>query len=84
MQQYIFAIFDEKLGEFNTPVVFPSRGVAQRSLQDEVNRVDPQNAVNRYPSDFSLFCIGSFNTYDGVITSNVMPELVVRASDLVV
>lgn len=82
MKILLFCVRDVKLGEFNSPMVFPSRGIAQRSFQDEVNRDAPDNAVYRYPSDFSLYYVGEFDSTSGVLIPVEVPELVAQAADL--
>jgi hypothetical protein len=77
----LFSVFDSKLGEYNSPMVFPSRGVAFRSFLDEAGRVDPSNAVNKHPEDFSLYHVGTFDSVSGTFVSLPTPDLVVRASD---
>lgn len=80
----IVAVRDVKMSQFNNPMAVPSLGVAQRSFQDEVNRVDPNNTVNKYPADFALYHIGFYDTDKGILEPFPVPDLVVQASDLVI
>lgn len=84
MITHLFCVYDSKLGQFNNPLSFPSRGVAIRSFTDEVNRVDPNNNMSKYSDDFSFYYLGTFETEDGTFAPQYPPELVVRASDVVV
>jgi hypothetical protein len=79
----ICAIYDEKLGEFMSIHGVQSTGVATRTFQEEVNRVDERNSLNKYPVDFSLYHIGDFDSVDGVISPQIPPKLLVKASDLI-
>lgn len=81
MKVNLFCVFDAKLGEFNTPMAFQSRGVAIRSFMDECKRVDANNALHNHPDDFSLHYVGTFDSELGVFESPG-PELVFRASDV--
>lgn len=77
----LFALFDDKLGQFNNPFVQPSRGAAQRAFQDEVNKADDRNFLNKYPEDYSLYQLGDFDEFTGEFVV-AKPDLVCRASDV--
>lgn len=58
----IFSIYDIKSKTFGQPFFSQTEGTARRSFQDLAN--DPQSQVNKYPDDFTLFLIGSFDDDD--------------------
>ena len=82
MRIRVYALLDEKLGQFNSPICFPSDGVAQRTMQDEVNRAEAGNAMNRYPEDFAMYRVAEFDPDSGEMFPEAVPQLVRRASAL--
>lgn len=82
MKLWLFAIRDAKTDQFGNPMVLQSRGQAVRSVQDEIQRKDPQNILASHPEDFELFELGSYNTDTGMFDTHV-PKSVIVCSDLV-
>lgn len=80
----LFCVLDSKLNLFNTPMAFQSQGLAHRAFQDEVNRDDKDNPMNKYPEDFSMYYVGEFDSAIGcfVPTSKGIPELVANGRDV--
>lgn len=64
----IFSVFDVKSDLYGVPFFMPSRGQAIRAFSDLA--VDPQAVVSRYPDDFQLRVIGSFNDATGEVVSD--------------
>lgn len=62
-----FAVYDVKADLYMTPFFMPSIGQAIRAFTDLVN--DPQSHVHRYPDEFRLEAIGSFNDNTGILVS---------------
>lgn len=84
MRTPLFSVLDDKLGKFNSPMAFPSQGLAHRTFTDEVNREAADNPMHRYPGDFSLWKVGEFDPDTGcfVSTDTGIPVLVCRASEV--
>lgn len=61
----IFSVYDIKSKSFGQPFYSLTRGTAIRSFTDLVN--DPQTSINKYPDDFTLFEIGTFDDNSGEI-----------------
>lgn len=80
----VFAVLDKKAMSYNRPFYLPSVGLAQRSFQDEVNRVAEDNVMNRYPDDFSLYQLGTWDDESGRFEQFDVPMLVAHAHDVVV
>ena len=80
----LYSVRDVKANVFNNPFAQQSDGAAIRGFQQEVNRVDPNNMINLYPSDFSLYRTGEFDSDSGTIQSLPQPALVVEAVSLVI
>ena len=55
----VFSIYDEKALTYGLPFFCPTEGIAKRMFNSLVN--DPASNVNKYPGDFKLYLIGSFN-----------------------
>jgi hypothetical protein len=82
MKIQLYSVFDDKLGEFNTPMAFQSRGVAIRSFSDEVKRDEPGNMLFRHPGDYSLYYVGELDTGSASFRDSAAPaELIIRGSD---
>lgn len=62
----IFAIRDNKAEAFNTPFFTPTKGLAIRSFQEAVN--DKNTPFSKYPDDFTMFELGSFDDNTGELT----------------
>lgn len=77
----VLSIFDKALGAYSRPMFVPSRGVAVRSFQDELN--DPKSEFSRHPTDYELYHVGEYNDEIGRFFQPENLELVCRGSDLV-
>lgn len=65
MKLVVCSVFDNKLGAYARPMFTPSRGVAIRSFQDELQRQADDNIMAKHPDDFSLHCLGTFDDENG-------------------
>lgn len=59
----IYSIYDKKSITFAPPFFVPTLTHALRSFDQLVN--DSQSMVNRYPDDFALYDMGSFDDSNG-------------------
>ena len=57
---YAFALLDTKAQYFGTPFFCQSKGEAIRVCMDAMQ--DMRSTIARYPADFTLFLIGSYDT----------------------
>lgn len=64
MTYKMFCIFDFVLGAFEPPFCAISEASARRTFDNLLN--DPDSPYSRNKDDFSLWCVGSFNTEHGV------------------
>ncbi|WNK12425.1 MAG: nonstructural protein [Microvirus sp.] len=65
--KYIVCVVRDTAAEvYGQPMFLASRGQAIRSFTDEVNRVEPNNTLNKHPADFILFTLGGFDDGTGV------------------
>jgi len=80
MNQDIFTIRDSKADSYGIPFYSPTPGTAERQLKDLTN--DPQSMVCKYPEDYDLYKIGSYNQLTGNITKLDTPQHVCKAISL--
>lgn len=81
MRYKIFAIRDRAADVFGQPMFFPSTGLAVRGFSDEVNRVAPDNNLNKHPEDFDLFQLGEYDDETGTMSAT-RPEQVAVGKDV--
>lgn len=60
---HIFSVYDSKAEAFITPFFAPTAGVASRQWSQACNDQDTQFC--KFPSDYTLFELGSFDPMDG-------------------
>lgn len=80
MIQKIYCLRDVKVG-FLSPALHEQDILAVRSLEN-VLRSPSASLLDTHPDDFSLYCVGSFDTISGVISPLAVPELVVEVKSL--
>lgn len=78
MKQYLYAIRDAK-NTFLAPLCDSNDSSAVRNF--DIACKAPDSMIRRYPADFSLWCIGSYDTETG----DIVPEhrMVIDATSLV-
>lgn len=65
MQTILCSLYDSKAQRWFTPLNFRNRADALRQLETMVN--EGQNEVSRWPADFTLFQIGTYEDLTGEI-----------------
>jgi len=73
MRMNLYSVLDVQVKAFCPPFVAPNDGVAKRDFAYAAN--DPTTNVGKYPSDFKLFCIGSFDDEIGEVRNDVHRSL---------
>lgn len=76
----VYSICDKQSAAFSPPFVAGTHGEAMRSFQELVR--DKQSLVGKYPEDYVLYCIGSFNMSKGMVTGHVI-EHVAKGIDFI-
>lgn len=76
-----FAIYDTKGHMYGTPFFMPQAGMAIRAFMDLVN--DRQSSVNKHPSDYILYEIGTFDDNTAEFGSKIPPTQLGNAADFV-
>lgn len=77
----IYSIYDSAADVFNDPFNQLTNEVALRTFRSLI--YDGQSTISNTPDDFSLFCIGDFNSETGVITARFKPELIAEAMAII-
>ena len=70
MIQKIYAIYDEKAEAYNAPFPLATDGLAQRSF--EMACTNPATDLYKYPGDFKLYCIATWDDSKGSF-ENIVP-----------
>lgn len=77
----IFAVYDQKAQAFTTPFFDRTQETAQRAFAALVN--NPESDFGRWPEDYTLFHLGSYDNETGVIRGLEPPRGIAAASTLV-
>lgn len=77
----VFSIYDTKGCMYGAPFFSVNAGTATRSFVELVN--DSRSNVNKFPKDYILFELGSFDDRSGEIVSLDKPVNLGLASDFI-
>lgn len=66
MQKFFYAVYDEKSTLYSNPFTAINASVALRSFAAAA--ADPHSEISKFPTDFTLYEIASFQDETGVIT----------------
>lgn len=81
MKLKIYSIFDELAKAFQTPFFMQNDNMAKRAFFDLVN--DPQSQVNKHPSDYKLYNIGTMDDATALIEGTEIPNIIAHATDAI-
>lgn len=73
MKLQIYSIYDKKAQLYARPFFLQNDLVAVRAL---ISNATDETHMKKFPDDYVLFKLGSFNESDGTIDSLIHPELV--------
>lgn len=76
MISVMFSIYDQKAKMFNRPYFQMNRDIAIRNATALVR--DPNMDMSKFPQDFILYELGSFDDNSGKFDLHVVPEVVVE------
>lgn len=74
MIKSIYSIYDTKICAYMPPFFAITDGEAVRYVRGAVE--DPNTMLNKYPEDYTLFCLGSFDDESGEVVSLATPRSV--------
>lgn len=77
----VFAVRDAKADAFGGLTVVSTKGLALRGFADAV--ADERSEFSKYPDDYMLYELGTYDPNSGELTSHRVPELVVSARSIV-
>ncbi|AXH75153.1 MAG: nonstructural protein [Microviridae sp.] len=80
MLMQVFSILDVKTGAFGSPFFAFNVSVAQRNVAAAVR--DGESMLSKFPGDFQLFQIGSFDDGSGLLEPMVPPLAVCNVASL--
>lgn len=72
MNMKMYAIFDDKIGEFLTPFFAPSDKHATKIVRDSFSS---ESQLVLYPGDYTLQRLGDFDTEKGLLSQDSMSEV---------
>lgn len=81
MNLKVYSIFDEKALAYARPFYFSHHGEATRAFQTVVK--DKGSDIGKYPSDYKLYCLGSFDNVSGKFEAQKEPLFICNALDFV-
>lgn len=74
MKLYLYSVKDKVAGVFVEVMTGVNHLVARRNFYSAATV--PGSQISRFPNDFELVCIGSFENTTGVVTPLAAPEIV--------
>lgn len=77
METKAFSIRDSKAEVFNTPFFQKTHGEAERTFRQLVS--NPESMPGKWPDDYDLYYLGTYNDQTGVITSLETPQHLIKA-----
>lgn len=69
----IYAIFDRKAKTYSDVFLSPNHGTAMRDFSYLVENVSAKQFIKK---DLELYCLGTFNSVDGVVKGLDVPEFI--------
>jgi hypothetical protein len=79
--KFLFSIFDEVTKLFEPPFVDLNKGSALRRIQD-LMQSNPQSPYAKFPHDYKLMMIGTFNEETGHVYSDNENDIVVALEEI--
>lgn len=73
MLMHVFAVYDMKAEAYYPPMFQKTVGLALRIFKDMAN--NPDTTVGRFPTDYALFQIGTYEDTTGILTPLVHTAL---------
>lgn len=83
MIQIVVSVKDLAANAFGQPAFFGSTAVAERSFRALINDESQDTEFRKFPADFEMYQIGTFDSDSGTLVPVSPPVRIVRALDLV-
>lgn len=81
MKLKVFSVYDAKVQDFGNPFFMHHEGEAIRGFTSVAN--DSSTKINKYPHDYSLFELGTYDTQLGRLESLSSPLLLTHAYSVI-
>lgn len=81
MTMKLYAVRDVKADAFGAPMSIATKGLALRSFSDAC--LQPNSELGRYPEDYMLYELGSYEPNSGKIDANALPVFLASATDVI-
>ena len=78
MKLYLYSVKDKVAGVFVEVMTGVNHLVARRNFYSAASV--PGSSISRFPNDFELYCIGSFENDTGELSPLATPELVAHSA----
>lgn len=75
-----YSIRDAKAEIYNSPFYAKTHGEAERMFKSSTN--DPQSMICKYPEDYDLYHVATFDDNSGIFTALSTPQHIVKAVNL--
>ena len=72
----VYAIYDEKAEGYNSPFPVSTDGLAKRSFEDACK--DVRTDLYKYPGDFTLYCIATWDDDKGQFENIIPPRFIAK------
>lgn len=82
MKTELYVIYDSKSGIYNKPFHQLNRDVALRTATDLAN--DPNSEISKFPEDYSLFLIGTYDDETAGMELTEAPQHVINFHEIAV
>lgn len=73
MKMNAYSIYDTKVEQWGLPFFSHHHAVAARIVTEAVN--DGNTQLSKYPNDYILFCIGTYDDHDGLLQPHIPENL---------
>lgn len=79
MIKYFYSVYDAAAQSYSDPIVLATDAIAARGFQTESQ--NPDSVIAKFPTDFTLFCVGEFDTVSGDVSP--VNRIVCRGTDFI-
>ena len=79
MKKQVYSIYDKKAMFYGPLMVYDNRVSALRDFEQVC--LNSQAMINKYPDDFALYLVGTFETDNGCLDSSLVPQLIMEARE---
>jgi len=76
----VYAVFDVKAASYGSPMFLASNGIALRTFGEVC--LNPESPLHKYPEDFSLYEIGSYDPASGELKT-IQPKHLASAAAVI-